>query len=87
MANMQKKILKRAKAVPKPAKKAAKQGARKLRLGYIVAPIPLIERIAAHRSLIDTQGDQVLEYADTMATKASPASWAPNAGPVLSRPT
>jgi GntR family transcriptional regulator / MocR family aminotransferase len=34
-----------------------------LRLGYVVAPIPLIERIAAHRSLIDTQGDQVLEYA------------------------
>jgi GntR family transcriptional regulator/MocR family aminotransferase len=34
-----------------------------LRLGYVVAPVPLIERIAAHRSLIDTQGDQVLEYA------------------------
>src|SRR5260370_23233423 len=34
-----------------------------LRIGYVVAPIPLIERIAAHRSLIDTQGDQVLEYA------------------------
>ena len=34
-----------------------------LRLGYVVAPIPLIERVAAHRSLIDTQGDQVLEYA------------------------
>jgi GntR family transcriptional regulator / MocR family aminotransferase len=34
-----------------------------LRLGYIVAPVPLIERIAAHRSYVDTQGDQVLEYA------------------------
>src|SRR4051812_49421722 len=34
-----------------------------LRLGYVVAPVPLIERIAAHRSLLDTQGDQVLEYA------------------------
>jgi GntR family transcriptional regulator/MocR family aminotransferase len=34
-----------------------------LRIGYVVAPVPLIERIAAHRSLIDTQGDQVLEYA------------------------
>jgi GntR family transcriptional regulator / MocR family aminotransferase len=34
-----------------------------LRLGYVVAPVPLIERLAAHRSLIDTQGDQVLEYA------------------------
>jgi GntR family transcriptional regulator/MocR family aminotransferase len=34
-----------------------------LRIGYVVAPIPLIERIAAHRSLIDAQGDQVLEYA------------------------
>jgi GntR family transcriptional regulator/MocR family aminotransferase len=34
-----------------------------LRLGYVVAPIPLIECVAAHRSLIDTQGDQVLEFA------------------------
>jgi GntR family transcriptional regulator/MocR family aminotransferase len=34
-----------------------------LRIGYVVAPIPLIERIAAHRSHIDTQGDQVMEYA------------------------
>lgn len=34
-----------------------------LRIGYVVAPIPLIERIAAHRSHIDTQGDQALEYA------------------------
>jgi GntR family transcriptional regulator/MocR family aminotransferase len=34
-----------------------------LRLGYVVSPVPLVERLAAHRSLIDTQGDQVLEYA------------------------
>jgi GntR family transcriptional regulator/MocR family aminotransferase len=34
-----------------------------LRTGYVVAPSELIERIAAHRALIDTQGDQVLEYA------------------------
>jgi GntR family transcriptional regulator / MocR family aminotransferase len=34
-----------------------------LRIGYVVAPTPLIERIAAHRSYIDMQGDQVLEYA------------------------
>jgi GntR family transcriptional regulator/MocR family aminotransferase len=34
-----------------------------LRIGYVVGPTPLIERIAAHRSHIDTQGDQVLEYA------------------------
>ena len=34
-----------------------------LRIGYVVAPAPLIERIAAHRSLIDTQGDQILDYA------------------------
>ncbi len=33
-----------------------------LRIGYVAAPIPLIERIAAHRSHFDTQGDQVLEY-------------------------
>jgi GntR family transcriptional regulator/MocR family aminotransferase len=32
-------------------------------IGYVVAPAPLIERIAAHRSYIDMQGDQVLEYA------------------------
>src|SRR6195256_4316450 len=42
MANMQKKILKRAKSARKPAKKAAKQGARKLRLGYIVGLAALI---------------------------------------------
>ena len=34
-----------------------------LRVGYIAAPVPLIERLAAHRSYVDTQGDQVLEYA------------------------
>jgi GntR family transcriptional regulator/MocR family aminotransferase len=34
-----------------------------LRIGYIVAPTPLIDRIAAHRSHIDMQGDQVMEYA------------------------
>ena len=34
-----------------------------LRIGYVVAPTPLIERLAAHRSYLDTQGDQVLEYA------------------------
>jgi GntR family transcriptional regulator/MocR family aminotransferase len=34
-----------------------------LRIGYLAAPAPLIERLAAHRSYIDTQGDQVLEYA------------------------
>lgn len=33
-----------------------------LRIGYVAAPAPLIERIAAHRSHLDTQGDQVLEY-------------------------
>jgi len=34
-----------------------------LRIGYVVAPTPVIEKLAAHRSYIDTQGDQVLEYA------------------------
>ena len=34
-----------------------------LRTGYVVGNARLIERIAAHRTLIDTQGDQVLEYA------------------------
>jgi GntR family transcriptional regulator/MocR family aminotransferase len=34
-----------------------------LRIGYVVAPTALIDRIAAHRSYVDTQGDQVLEYA------------------------
>lgn len=33
-----------------------------LRIGYVAGPVPLIERIAAHRSHFDTQGDQVLEY-------------------------
>jgi len=34
-----------------------------LRLGYVAAPTELIEHMAAHRSHLDTQGDQVLEYA------------------------
>jgi len=34
-----------------------------LRIGYVVAPAPLIERVAAHRSYVDTQGDHVLEHA------------------------
>jgi len=34
-----------------------------LRIGYVVAPVPLIDRIAAHRSHIDMQGDHVLECA------------------------
>jgi len=34
-----------------------------LRIGYVAAPAPLIERIAALRSHLDSQGDQVLEYA------------------------
>ncbi|HEU5453399.1 MAG TPA: PLP-dependent aminotransferase family protein [Terriglobales bacterium] len=33
-----------------------------LRIGYVAGPAPLIERLAAHRSHLDTQGDQVLEY-------------------------
>jgi hypothetical protein len=42
MRNVQKKIMKRAKSVQRPAKKAAKQGVRKLRLGYIVGLAALI---------------------------------------------
>ena len=34
-----------------------------LRIGYVAAPTPLIARLAAHRSHLDTQGDRVLEYA------------------------
>lgn len=34
-----------------------------LRTGYVVGPSELIDRIAAHRALLDAQGDQVLEYA------------------------
>jgi GntR family transcriptional regulator/MocR family aminotransferase len=34
-----------------------------LRTGYVVGAARVIERIAAHRSLVDTQGDQILEYA------------------------
>jgi GntR family transcriptional regulator/MocR family aminotransferase len=33
------------------------------RIGYIAAPAALLERLVGHRSNIDTQGDQVLEYA------------------------
>ena len=33
-----------------------------LRLGYVAAPVPLVERLAAQRSHLDTQGDHVLEY-------------------------
>lgn len=34
-----------------------------LRVGYVMAPPPLIDQVAAHRSHVDIQGDQVLEYA------------------------
>jgi GntR family transcriptional regulator/MocR family aminotransferase len=34
-----------------------------LRIGYVAGPATLIAQIAAHRSYVDTQGDQVLEYA------------------------
>jgi DNA-binding transcriptional MocR family regulator len=34
-----------------------------LRIGYIAAPTALIEQVAARRSHLDMQGDQVLEYA------------------------
>jgi len=34
-----------------------------LRIGYVVAPGPLIERLAALRSLVDVQGDHVVEAA------------------------
>lgn len=34
-----------------------------LRLGYVVAPAPLIERLAEHRRYIDRQGDRVVERA------------------------
>jgi len=34
-----------------------------LRIGYVVAPRALIDRVAAHRVYVDTQGDPVLEYA------------------------
>jgi hypothetical protein len=36
MRNVQKKILKRARSIQKPAKKVAKQGRRKLRIGYLI---------------------------------------------------
>jgi GntR family transcriptional regulator / MocR family aminotransferase len=34
-----------------------------LRIGYVVAPRPLLASLAAHRLYIDVQGDRVLEYA------------------------
>jgi GntR family transcriptional regulator/MocR family aminotransferase len=34
-----------------------------LRIGYVVAPPPLLRSVAAHRLHIDVQGDRVLEYA------------------------
>lgn len=34
-----------------------------LRVGYVVAPAPVIDQIAAYRSCVDTQGDHPLEYA------------------------
>lgn len=34
-----------------------------VRLGYVVAPRPLLESLAAHRVLVDRQGDHALEYA------------------------
>ena len=42
MRNVKKKILKRARSMPGPAKKEEKQGVRKLRLGYIVGLAALI---------------------------------------------
>ncbi len=34
-----------------------------LRIGYVVAPRPLLTKVIAHRMYIDVQGDRVLEYA------------------------
>lgn len=34
-----------------------------LRIGYVVAPRPLLQSLIAHRLYIDLQGDRVLEYA------------------------
>jgi GntR family transcriptional regulator/MocR family aminotransferase len=34
-----------------------------LRIGYVVAPCPLLEKVIAHRLHIDVQGDRVMEYA------------------------
>jgi hypothetical protein len=42
MANVQKKILKRAKSMRRPAKKVEKKGASKLRIGYLVGLAALI---------------------------------------------
>ena len=42
MRNVQKKILKRAKLMERPAKKAEKRGGNKLRIGYLVGLAALI---------------------------------------------
>jgi len=42
MRNVQKKILKRAESMQRPAKKAEKRGASKLRIGYLVGLAALI---------------------------------------------
>jgi GntR family transcriptional regulator/MocR family aminotransferase len=34
-----------------------------LRIGYVVAPRPVLERIVAHRLYVDRQGDQTVEHA------------------------
>jgi GntR family transcriptional regulator / MocR family aminotransferase len=34
-----------------------------LRIGYLVAPATFVDKVAALRSFVDAQGDQVLEYA------------------------
>jgi GntR family transcriptional regulator / MocR family aminotransferase len=34
-----------------------------LRIGFVVAPVPLVERLAAMRRIVDRQGDYLLEHA------------------------
>ena len=34
-----------------------------LRIGYVVAPVPFIQQLAAHRALVDMHGDHAIEYA------------------------
>ena len=34
-----------------------------LRLGYVVAPEPVVRRLASHRFFIDAQSDRVLDHA------------------------
>jgi GntR family transcriptional regulator/MocR family aminotransferase len=34
-----------------------------MRIGFVVAPVPLVERLAAVRRIVDRQGDQLLEHA------------------------